>query len=243
MLRHIYMRNFFAAVALLAGTALVPALASAQTIPGDVNPNASATICVNLQNDLSRGTSDAQTAGEVSVLQIFLQSTSTPGSTTPYLTGDPTGFFGIQTENAVKQFQTDQQLLSSGYVGPLTRAKIRSLSCGGAVPATFSATPSSGPAPLTVRFASGVGNTIDFGDGTSELFYYCLAIGCPTQGFNIEHTYSSAGTYTARALYAQNQTVGTTTITVTPGTVTPPPAAECTDLQNDLSYRFTDSQT
>jgi len=237
------MRNFLVALSLLAGTTLMPVLASAQVITGDVNPNASATICVNLQNDLSRGKSDSQTSGETSILQMFLQSTSTPGGNTPYLMSDPTGFFGIQTETAVKQFQADQQLLSSGFVGPLTRAKIKALSCGGAVPATFSATPSSGPAPLTVRFASGVGNTIDFGDGTSELFYYCLAIGCPTQGFNIEHTYSSAGTYTARALYGQNQTVGTTTITVTPGTVTPPPAAECTDLQNDLSYRFTDSQT
>ena len=243
MLRHIRMRNFLIALSLLAGTTLMPVLASAQVITGDVNPNASATICVNLQNDLSRGKSDSQTSGETSILQMFLQSTSTPGGNTPYLMSDPTGFFGIQTENAVKQFQADRQLLSSGFVGPLTRAKIKALSCGGAVPATFSATPSSGPAPLTVRFASGVGNAIDFGDGTSELFYYCLAIGCPTQGFNIEHTYSSAGTYTARALYGQNQTVGTTTITVTPGTVTPPPAAECTDLQNDLSYRFTDSQT
>ena len=230
------MRNFFAAVALLAGTALVPALASAQTIPGDVNPNASATICVNLQNDLSRGTSDAQTAGEVSVLQIFLQSTSTPGSTTPYLTGDPTGFFGIQTENAVKQFQTDQQLLSSGYVGPLTRARIRTLTCGGGTTTqSFSATPLSSAAPLAVTFTfpASLGNflpgaptySVDFGDGSTLALLTCNQLTCSAP-ITIQHTYAAAGTYTA-ALKSQNAslpppfgtvtTVGVQTITVTAG--------------------------
>ncbi|MDP3965772.1 MAG: peptidoglycan-binding protein [bacterium] len=242
MVSHIYMRNFFAAVALIAGTALVPALASAQAITGDVNPNASATICVNLQNDLSRGQSDSQTNGEVSILQIFLQSTSTAGSNTPYLTGDPTGFFGIQTETAVKQFQTDQQLLSSGYVGPLTRAKIKNLTCtGGAVPANFSVTPASGAAPLQVTATfpqewrsfivqecannlprlGGRSFSIDWGDGTFPGQNGRIAP-CAT------HTYTSAGTYTVSAKiydfsdvpafngqFTQTVWTGSTTVTVT----------------------------
>lgn len=202
------MRNSFIALSLLAGTFVLPLLASAQATAGDVNPNASATICVNLQNDLSRGKSDSQTGGEVSVLQIFLQSTSTAGSNTPYLGGDPTGFFGIQTETAVKQFQTDQQLLSSGFVGPLTRARIKALTCtGGATAPNFSATPSGGIAPLSVNFTFQANQpqthyTVDFGDGqVSGNYLPCTQAGtCAGGTGNVSHTYASQGNYVAQLI-------------------------------------------
>ena len=55
---------------------------------------------------------------------------------------------------------------------------------------TFSATPTSGTAPLTVSF-SGVGSSIDFGNGTGQQESGGLSIGKTT------YTYSTAGTYTA----------------------------------------------
>jgi len=66
---------------------------------------------------------DAGTGGEVSLLQDFLNP--------EYLSSEPTGFFGKGTLAAVKNFQTDNHLLNSGYVGTLTRGKIRDLTCGG----------------------------------------------------------------------------------------------------------------
>jgi peptidoglycan hydrolase-like protein with peptidoglycan-binding domain len=208
-----YMRNFLILISFLAGTSLLPAFVLAQTTTGDVNPNASAAICVNLRNNLSRGTSNAQTNGEVSILQMFLQSTSTPGSNTPYLAGDPTGFFGILTENAAKRFQADQQLLSSGYVGPLTRDKIKSLTCnGGSTSANFSASPAIGLSPLPVIFTFQVEPhtavrpiqyRTDFGD---EQHNSATVIPCPhsdscTGGIgSVSHTYTTPGTYTANLI-------------------------------------------
>jgi hypothetical protein len=80
----------------------------------------------------------------------------------------------------------------------------------------------SGIAPLTVSFRSNVGSSIVFGDGTSESFYYCMAIGCPTGGFTINHTYTTPGTYTAVAKKHGTTNVGTKTIVVTGTTPTTP---------------------
>lgn len=71
---------------------------------------------------------DTGTSGEVSILQKFLK-------TKGYLDYEPTGFFGPATLSAVKKFQSASDILSTGYVGPLTRRGIKASSCLSMVPA------------------------------------------------------------------------------------------------------------
>lgn len=66
----------------------------------------------------------------------------------------------------------------------------------------FSASPTSGTAPLSVRFTSSapqgsnVGNTVNFGDGTSgNLAFVPVCANCNALS-TVSHTYLSAGTYT-----------------------------------------------
>jgi PKD repeat protein len=68
----------------------------------------------------------------------------------------------------------------------------------GAQTAHFTASPRSGPAPLTVTFCASAGITIDFGDGT------CSGMGTPPSGAcaagdtYVTHTYVAPGTYQLR---------------------------------------------
>lgn len=78
--------------------------------------------CVELTNNLTYRSRDTLTNGEVSVLQDFLQSKG-------YLNSEPSGFFGILTLGAVKKFQSNNGISPTGFVGSITRAKIKSLSC------------------------------------------------------------------------------------------------------------------
>src|SRR3989344_243229 len=80
--------------------------------------------CLALQNNLRYRSTDAQTGGEVSLLQDFLEGEG-------YLNSEPTGFVGRLTFAAVKAFQYDSDILNSGFVGPITRAAIKEVSCRG----------------------------------------------------------------------------------------------------------------
>ncbi len=61
---------------------------------------------------------DANSGGQVSMLQNFL-------NTANYMHGNVSGYFGSITKNAVVDFQTRNGLFpANGYVGPITRAKI-----------------------------------------------------------------------------------------------------------------------
>lgn len=102
---------------------------------------------------------------------------------------------------------------------------------------TLSASPSSGNAPLAVNFSGSVnsaGYSIDFGDGTTSGDIGCAHGGCPAtsvvSAVNVGHTYTAAGTYTAKlrqhfSIVAGNcagvdcNVVGTVTITVSGGLV------------------------
>jgi hypothetical protein len=102
--------------ALVAGASI----ASAQT---DVDPRGNASTCINLTHDLRVTSSDAETQGQVSDLQFFLQGQG-------YLASEPTGYFGLQTYAAVQKFQTKNNITpASGFVGPLTRTAINSAYC------------------------------------------------------------------------------------------------------------------
>jgi peptidoglycan hydrolase-like protein with peptidoglycan-binding domain len=77
--------------------------------------------CVVITNTLSKGSTDATSGGEVTVLQAFLE---TQGFTFP-----DKGVFGALTENAVASWQATNGISSTGTVGPLTREAIRAKSC------------------------------------------------------------------------------------------------------------------
>ncbi len=80
------------------------------------------TPCITFTHNLSFKSNDTQTDGEVSALQTFLQDEG-------YLRVDPTGFFGLATLRAVKKFQSTYSIPTTGYVGTLTRKKMKVLSC------------------------------------------------------------------------------------------------------------------
>ncbi|MDO8552367.1 MAG: peptidoglycan-binding domain-containing protein [bacterium] len=199
-------RNFIVALSILAGTTLMPALASAD--------------CVNLKSgsDLSEGMQDAtlnSPSGRVYQLQALLQSTSTTPTSAKYLilpSGTLPGYFGGMTKTALTQFQTDRGLTANGIADSATRDKIYALTgCtasndsggGGSSAQTFVAVPASGVAPLQTHFsfdAKGpqMGNWIDFGDEQASIIYRCLTTTCA--GVTVAHTYASSGTYSARLL-------------------------------------------
>src|SRR3989344_3539660 len=158
-----------------------------------------------------------------------------------YLGVSQTGYFGPMTARAVASFQAEEGLAQVGIVGPQTRAAFaRRCGGGGSNNAGFSASPTYGSAPLSVTFtitAEAGEYTVEFGDGQSTAVtmpaVQCFRAPCNTQTTKY-HTYTSAGTYTARLMYqppfycppgamcpqmmpAPKQ-VGTVTVTVKDGT-------------------------
>jgi len=60
----------------------------------------------------------------------------------------------------------------------------------------FAASPTSGPAPLTVKFCASAGIGLDFGDGTSSGMGIAQAGDCPAAGsLMTTHTYTAPGTF------------------------------------------------
>ncbi len=90
---------------------------SAPRIPLENTPT-----CVTLSRDLKYKSTDSQTGREVSSLQSYLQ-------TKKYLPASAKGYFGPLTVVAVMTFQIDNNISPTGFVGSLTRKKIKALSC------------------------------------------------------------------------------------------------------------------
>lgn len=179
------------------------------------------TFCPTLSVTMRRGARDATTGGQVTELQLFLADRY--GLNEEDIV---TGYFGKLTQSYVIKFQQETGLPSYGIVGTLTRAKIAEV-CGGPIPsATFSASPTSGPAPLDVGFsARGSGPySIDFGDGQSASMQVTAGTIFPPE-WRAMHTYTSTGTYAAKLYSNANPCgptqnciqvpLGTATITVT----------------------------
>src|SRR3989344_6015516 len=124
-----YILSSFAVLVL--GLLIIPSFSFAQV--GDVDPNPIASDCIALQNNLRYRDRDINKNGEVSTLQDFLQSKG-------YLNSEPTGYFGLLTFKAVKDFQKANGISPTGYVGPITRAKIKALTCDDMNPSTPSIT-------------------------------------------------------------------------------------------------------
>ncbi len=89
---------------------------------GDVED--SSFTCTELTYNLKLRSKDATTNNEVTALQNFLLDAG-------LLDADPTGYFGVATQKAVKLFQKQNGFVTSGLVGPYTRAAIKEKSCGG----------------------------------------------------------------------------------------------------------------
>jgi len=138
-------------IVLVLGLSVVPSVGRAD--PFDDSANS----CVALQYNMNTRVRsiDAKTNGEVSILQVFLNDQG-------LLNVDPTGLFDTATFYAVKAFQSANGLASDGSVGPITRAKIRAITCGNTsvpVPATPVPTPTSRTG--TSQALCPNGNTID----------------------------------------------------------------------------------
>ncbi|MES2409275.1 MAG: IPT/TIG domain-containing protein [Patescibacteria group bacterium] len=119
--------------------------------------------CIQLSNDLHLGLSDVRTDGEVTKLQSYL-------STTGYFHVVTTGYFGVVTMDAVRNFQRDHGIITTGFVGPLTRAEIGRISCGTVTNnlQIYSLSPQSGVVGTEVLITGSdftTDNTILFGNG------------------------------------------------------------------------------
>lgn len=101
------------AVAFCAGFLLVRA---------ETSFSASSADCTDLSYDLGYASNDSKTKGEVTKLQSFLKAQG-------YFSATPNGNFGPATLAAVKKFQTASGVISTGYVGPLTRMALYIKSC------------------------------------------------------------------------------------------------------------------
>ncbi len=100
--------------------------------------------CPQLTVNMSSGTSDALSRGEVSRLQDFLRERG-------FLASESTGYFRAMTKKAVIDFQASKNLPAIGYVGPLTRKAILS-SCAD-MPAATPAPAAQAPAPVPQQAA------------------------------------------------------------------------------------------
>ena len=83
--------------------------------------------CFNFEVNVGYRMKDSVSVKNVTSLQEFLRLNN-------YLKVNSTGYFGVQTLNAVKDFQKDNDISSTGFVGPITRSKIQKLSCEAKAP-------------------------------------------------------------------------------------------------------------
>jgi len=178
-------------------------------------------VCVSI--DLKYGMKDSQ----VSILQTQLKS-----DPTVYPEGLVTGYFGPLTLKAVKAFQAKYNIITTGYVGPLTRGKLTELYC----PVTTTTglpegcTSTTGFSPTTghscaetVTYPEGCTSTTGFSTTTGHPCSETVTLpeGCTsTTGFSPTTGQSCAGTTTTTVAPAE----GTLTVTQYPipgtGTVT-----------------------
>ncbi len=152
------------------------------------------TVCLDLTTDLSR--EDKGTKPEaVTKLQNFLYP--------KYLQEPATGYFGVLTEAAVKKFQAEyanEIATPTGYVGPLTRTIIKTLTCGG----TQASTSGTKAGETTTSRNTSTANAYDPNGA-----WWLPPVLTPTTG--------PTGT-------GSTDPIKTTTITPTPTTTTTPPA-------------------
>jgi hypothetical protein len=136
----------FAIIAISTGQTSV----HAQTINSGSPMIPASAICYNIPYSIHYGASDTTANSGVTDLQNFLVS---QGVFNPSNLG--TGHFGPVTLRAVLAFQSAHGIPATGFVGPLTRASIQSISCGSVTTTTpvtlYSINPSSGAVNSTMN--------------------------------------------------------------------------------------------
>ncbi|MFZ2152219.1 MAG: IPT/TIG domain-containing protein, partial [Minisyncoccia bacterium] len=193
-------------------------------------------VCIDLKYDLKVGSTDSTTNGEVTKLQSFLYP--------QYLRVEATGRLLGLTRAASVEFQKQYGISPAfGYVGAITRAKIKELTCGGTSQtlAINSITPSYAKVGETVVLnGPGLNSGGDFilfdgyrieTDGSKALnrigfivpeyitnTINCITTPCPL-GFSKKVV---PGVYTVQVVNNLG-TTNTVKLTVTDGTVVPPP--------------------
>jgi len=103
--------------------------------------------CLTLTHDMGIGATDATSGGDVTKLQNFLIAR---GFLQVKSSAD-LGTYGPQTSRGVAQFQKGHGIIATGYVGPITRSNIQTITCAiGAVDTSTLATTtlSTGSLPL-----------------------------------------------------------------------------------------------
>ena len=149
-----------------------------------------------------------------------------------------TGYFGPLTEAAVRRWQVQFNIVSSGtpettgygQAGPRTAAAMANHCAttggvGAAVGGFIKVTPISGTAPLTVSVeatvntvtsCSGAVYTIDWGDGMPSAQITVPAGNCQQMVQILNHTYQSGGTYQVTLLSGAHRTHATVTVSGPP---------------------------
>ena len=80
------------------------------------------TGCLELNSNIRQGMKDSLSSSNVYALQSFLKVNN-------YMVANPTGYFGVLTLKGVKAFQKANNINQTGFVGPITRAEIKKISC------------------------------------------------------------------------------------------------------------------
>ncbi len=118
-----YISKLFYGVTVLC--VVVFSVSVASSVQAQQLPISGTLTCTSLSYNLREGSTDAYTGGEVSRLQTFLNQEN-------YFPYAAVGIFGPVTYTSVRNFQAAHGISSTGYVGPITRAAIQQMSCGGA---------------------------------------------------------------------------------------------------------------
>ena len=140
------------------------------------------TVCFN--TDLQKG----MTSDDVKNLQIKLGVTPT------------SGYFGTITLAAVKKFQADNSIITTGYVGPLTRGALNGLYCVATPPVTTY------PAGCTsaVGFSSTTGlpcsTTVTYPEGCTSAVGFSPTTGAPCAGTTTTTVGPTEGYFTFKQL-------------------------------------------
>ncbi|MEA4910689.1 hypothetical protein SDC9_07820 [bioreactor metagenome] len=103
---------------LVTAQTIIPSTSNANTVISNVSADAPLRFC----NSFSRNLRMGMRSGDVTTLQDKLREHG-------YFDHYSTGYFGSVTFNAVRAFQKDNGIITTGYFGPLTRASINSKAC------------------------------------------------------------------------------------------------------------------
>ncbi len=150
--------------------------------------------------------------------------------------GNPVNLPGDGTDIGWNYDNKFLALTAGTYLNIYSFSSVTSTTVITAPVASFTATPTSGPAPLSVQFTGSGTNSPtswawDFGDGSSSTSQ------------NTSHSYTAVGSYTVKLTATNSGGSNSTTKTITVTVTTPPPVASFTSSASGLTATFKDSST